>query len=73
MLAGFRRLQDLVENFGIEGPLFKFACKPECDEDKCTGCPGFELVDKVVDQIADEGLAFMKQLQKEWIASHRGE
>lgn len=39
----------------------------KCNTDECDGCPGLAILMNVENQIGEEGIAFMKQLVRDWI------
>ena len=38
----------------------------QCNADECDDCPTFAILAQVENQIGEAGVAFMKQLVKEW-------
>ena len=58
------KLTDFAES-GLTTELDKAMCQP-CNADECHGCPGFNALGHLENQIGEAGVKFMKELVKEW-------
>ncbi len=64
-------LGDFVEKEELWGIIFDLVCK-ECRREAfwsgavCAGCPVWDMMEEIEDQIGREGIAFMENLAREW-------